>query len=181
MQHEEKKALSDLRIENAKKLLRTSKILIDVDDYKSAANRSYYAIFNAMRAELILCDRDYKKHTAVISNFRLKLIKTGVLDKKLSSIIDGLFKVRTDCDYDDYYIISKEDVTEQVKNAEFFVNAIEEHLKEIDNSDKVAISKAKKALEEAQAQAVKNGTADMTMDEIDAEIQAYRQEKWEKE
>ncbi len=46
----------------------------------------------------------------------------------------------------------------------------------LDNNKVVAL-KAKEALNEAQEQALKNGTADMTMDEIDAEIQAYRQEK----
>ena len=42
--------LSKLRLENAKKLLDTSQTLIDACDYKSSANRSYYACFYAMRA-----------------------------------------------------------------------------------------------------------------------------------
>ena len=45
------------------------------------------------------------------------------------------------------------------------------------DSDKMVALRAKEALKEAQEQAIINGTADMTMDEIDAEIQAYRQEK----
>jgi DNA-damage-inducible protein J len=45
----------------------------------------------------------------------------------------------------------------------------------VDDSREIALS-AKAALKEARAQAVINGTATMTMDEINAEIQAYRKE-----
>ena len=128
MRDEDKKALSELRLENAKTLLKTAKVLISVEDYKSAANRSYYAIFNAMRAELALFGVDFKRHSAVISDFRVKFLKTEVLDKSLSDIIAEAFEVRTQCDYDDHYIISKEEVERQVENAEIFVATIEKHL-----------------------------------------------------
>ena len=45
------------------------------------------------------------------------------------------------------------------------------------DSDAAVTSRAKEALKEARAQSVINGTANMTMDEIDAEIQSYRQER----
>ena len=41
---------------------------------------------------------------------------------------------------------------------------------------KAALAKGKAALKKAQTQAVANGTASMTLDEINAEIQASRQE-----
>jgi len=68
--------LSKMRLESAKKLLETSQTLIDNDDYKSSANRSYYAVFNAMRACLALHCIDYKRHSGVMSDFRLYFIKT---------------------------------------------------------------------------------------------------------
>ena len=46
--------LSKHRIEVAKERLKSAKFLIDVGDYKAAANRSYYATFSAMRAVLAL-------------------------------------------------------------------------------------------------------------------------------
>ena len=54
--------LSKLRLKNAKELLKTSKLLIDAGDYKSSANRSYYAVFNAMRACLALIGHDFKRN-----------------------------------------------------------------------------------------------------------------------
>ena len=128
MQHDEIAEISKLRIENAKRMLSTAQSLIELEDYKSSANRSYYAIFNAMRAVLALLQIDNKKHSGLISDFRLHFIKTGIFDVELSDIITGLFEVRTQSDYNDFFIISKEEIVTQVKNAEKFLSAIEKHL-----------------------------------------------------
>jgi DNA-damage-inducible protein J len=45
------------------------------------------------------------------------------------------------------------------------------------DSDRAIALKAKEAMVAMQKQAVINGTSEMTMDEIDAEIAAYRREK----
>ena len=66
-------ALSKHRLAIAKERLNTAKLLIDSGDYKSAANRSYYAAFSAMRAVLALDGLDFKKHSGVIAEFRKKL------------------------------------------------------------------------------------------------------------
>jgi len=67
---------------------------------------------------------DFKKHSAVIAHFRKEYIKTGVFDISYSVILTELFEVRTDSDYDDFYILSKEDVIRQIKNAEHFVKSV---------------------------------------------------------
>ena len=46
----------------------------------------------------------------------------------LSHIIDSLKDVRQSSDYDDFYLISKEEVTEQIQSAERFVSDIEAYL-----------------------------------------------------
>jgi len=53
------------RLDNAKTLLNTARLLLDSSDYKSVANRSYYAIFNAMRACLATLGKDNKKHKQI--------------------------------------------------------------------------------------------------------------------
>ena len=45
------------------------------------------------------------------------------------------------------------------------------------DGDKIVAARAKRALSEAQNQAVVNGTANMTMDEVDMKIREYRKEK----
>ena len=45
------------------------------------------------------------------------------------------------------------------------------------NDDSAVLLRAKEALKDMQAQSVINGTSEMTMDEIDAEIAAYRRDE----
>ena len=128
MQYDEQKSLSNARFEHAIECLEAAKSLLESKSYKSAANRSYYAIFHAMRSLLAFDDIDMKHHSGIISEFRRLYIKTEIFDTKLSHIISVLFSIRTDSDYDDFFIISKDEVIEQIKNAEFFLNKISEYL-----------------------------------------------------
>lgn len=128
MKADEMKALSIRRMEQAEQCLESAKLLLEADDIKGAANRSYYGIFHAIRAVLALEGKDFAKHSGVISFFRQNYIKTGILDVSLSDIITDAFQVRTECDYNDYYIISKAEVEEQVQNAERFIKTISDYL-----------------------------------------------------
>ena len=128
MEHEYKIELSKRRIELAHERMNTAGILLDAGDYKSVANRLYYAIFSAMRAVLALDGFDSKKHSGIIARFRQSYIKTGTFSTEMSQIIDDLEVVREDSDYDDFYIISKEDVMLQYQRAEFFVSEVERYL-----------------------------------------------------
>lgn len=121
-------SLSKHRMDQAKQCIKSAKILVDADDYKGAANRSYYAVFHAIRSVLALEKRDFSKHSAVGAHFRKEYIKTGVFEVKLSDIITEAFEVRSDSDYDDYYAISKKEVEEQILNAEFFCKTIEDYV-----------------------------------------------------
>ena len=128
MQVDDKKALSDARFDHAKECLDAAKSLLASSNYKSAANRSYYAIFHAMRAVLAFDGIDMKHHSGVISEFRKLYIKTNIFDIKFSQIISVLFDIRIESDYDDFFIISKSEVQEQIENAEYFLTEIEKFL-----------------------------------------------------
>ena len=77
-----------------------------------------------MRAVLAFNGIDNKKHSGIIAEFRRLYIKTGIFDTELSDIITMLFKIRNDSDYDDFYVVNKQKVIEQIENAEFFLNTI---------------------------------------------------------
>ncbi len=128
MLDEERKALSKLRLDNAKERLSFIPGILELGDYKTAANRAYYSVFFAMRAVLALDGFDSKKHSGIISEFRKNYIKTGIFSTEMSDIISSLFNVRSSSDYDDFYIISKEKVTKQYENAKLFVETIDEYL-----------------------------------------------------
>ena len=120
--------LSKLRLNIAKERISFAKEIFKIGDYKTVANRSYYAVFSAMRAVLALDNIDSKKHSGVIAEFRKNYLKTEILPKELSLTIDELVEVRQGSDYDDFYIISKNEVEQQLLNAEIFVNEIEKYL-----------------------------------------------------
>ncbi|MBR4050645.1 MAG: HEPN domain-containing protein [Clostridia bacterium] len=105
--------------------------ILKLGDYKTVANRSYYAVFSAMRAVLALDGYDSKKHSGIISEFRKNYLKTGKLPKELPQTIDSLVEIRQGSDYDDFYIVSKEEVCEQLENAKAFILCIENYLKAI--------------------------------------------------
>ena len=58
-------------------------------------------------------------------------IKTNVFDAILSDIIHAQSEYRTSSDYDDFFVISKAEVAEQIENAELFLSAITNYLQGI--------------------------------------------------
>ncbi len=121
--------LSAYRIEQAERCIKSAKVLLEDEDYKGAANRSYYAIFHCMRSVLALEGVDFSKHSGVSSYFRKNYIKTGIFDIGMSDIIKEAFDIRSDCDYDDYFVISISDVRQQIENAEMFFDVVLQYLK----------------------------------------------------
>ena len=128
MLERERKALSQVRMEHAVECLSAARSLLEVGGYKSAANRSYYAVFHAMRAVLAFDEIDMKHHSSIISEFRRRYIKTGIFETRMSEIISVLFDVRTDSDYDDFFVFSKADTAAQIENAAYFVDRVATYL-----------------------------------------------------
>ncbi len=128
---ETKDIIPKLEMEKAKNALDEAKILFDSEKYYGAANRSYYAAFHAMSALLIYDGYSMKKHSEVISKFRELYIKTGIFETEVSEMIAALFKIRTECDYDTFYVVAKADVEEQIKNAELILELIEKRLEAV--------------------------------------------------
>ena len=128
MLDDERKALAKLRLDNANERLSFILAILEIGDYKTVANRSYYAMFYAMRAVLALDGFDSKKHSGIIAEFRKRYVKTGIFETEMSDIISDLFEVRASSDYDDFYVISKSKVVEQYQKAEFFVKRVNEYL-----------------------------------------------------
>ena len=100
------------RLKSAKERLDSAKILLEAGKYKDSIGRSYYAIFTAVRAVLAKDEVDFSKHAGVISYFQREYIKKGIFDKKYSKYLQEVFQIRNNCDYDDFYIVVKDDAVE---------------------------------------------------------------------
>ena len=120
--------LVQYRLDSAEEKLKSSKILLDNGQYKDSIGRSYYALFTAVRAVLALEGVDYAKHSGVISHFQREYIKTGMLDAKCSKYLQKAFQIRNACDYDDFYLVSKQDAEEQYEHAREMISLIREFL-----------------------------------------------------
>ncbi|MDD6401470.1 MAG: HEPN domain-containing protein [Lachnospiraceae bacterium] len=128
----EKMELAKYRLEQSRICISSAKILLDSTDYKGAANRAYYAIFHCMRSVLALDGHDFAKHSGVSAYFRKEYIKTGIFDVEFSDIIKEAFDIRSDSDYDDFFVVSKGDVEEQIQNAKKFFDVIHEYVEKQD-------------------------------------------------
>ena len=128
MLDKDKIALANYRIEKAKNTLIVAKSLLNSGNYLDSVNRSYYSIFHAARALLALEGVEYKKHSAVISHFQRCYIKTKIFDNRFSDIIFNAFEVRNESDYEDFYIVSKNDAETQILNATEFIDEIEKYI-----------------------------------------------------
>ena len=116
------------RLDSAKERLDSAKILLEAEQYKDSIGRSYYAIFTAVRAVLARDEVDFSKHAGVISYFQREYIKTGIFEKKFSKYLQEAFQIRNNCDYDDFYIVFKDDAVEQLARAEEFYQVVSQYL-----------------------------------------------------
>jgi uncharacterized protein (UPF0332 family) len=97
---ESRKSLAIYRCGKATECLESAKTAFNSGSLPTVINRLYYAVFNSMRAILSLDLFDSNKHSGVISAFRQRYIKTGLLPVELSDIIERAFVMRNKSDYE---------------------------------------------------------------------------------
>lgn len=122
------------RLISAKEKLTSAKLLLDAGLYKDSVGRSYYSIFSSMRAVLAISQVDFSKHAGVISYFQKEYIKTNIFDKKYSKYIQQAFQIRNGCDYDDFFIVSRQDAEEQYQRAEEILKVVQEYITTLENN-----------------------------------------------
>ena len=96
-------ALSAHRFGRAREELQTTELLLKNANFRSSINRSYYAIFHAIRAVNALDGFDSSKHSGVISHFNQEYVKNGVFEREASKIIRNASELREQADYEDFY------------------------------------------------------------------------------
>ena len=122
------KELAGYRLKRAKEMLSASENNLKIGEYRTSLNRSYYAVFHAMRSANALKGFDSSKHSGVIAFFTKEYLKTEILDRSLSFIIKDSSLCREKSDYDDFYIASHTEAEEQLKNAKCYLQKIEDYV-----------------------------------------------------
>jgi len=126
--------LAKYRLERAKEDLRGAIENLNKRELKFSANRAYYSIYHSIRTILALEQKDFKKHSAVISYFNLHYIKTGVFPSNLFKLISDASLVRNASDYDDFYIASFDKTNEQVESAKLIFGLVEKHINNLNDA-----------------------------------------------
>lgn len=124
------KELAQYRLAAAKEDLSAAESNLKDNYYRSANNRAYYAIFRAISACLALEFKSYKQHSQVIGCFNKDFVHTGIFPKEISRKISRAQEVRHASDYDDFYVVSIDDVKEQIDTAKEVVSMVEKYLQE---------------------------------------------------
>lgn len=122
--------LSKYRLQKAREDLDNAAINLDNDFFKGSINRSYYAIFHAIRAILALDLFDSKKHSGIIAFFQKNYVSTGKFEVDYSKIVRNAFSIRNKSDYDDFYIASRSEAEQQLENAKAFLQQVAAYLQE---------------------------------------------------
>ena len=124
--------LSKYRLSRAKEDLTASRIDFDNHQFAASMNRSYYAIFHAIRSVNSLEGFDSRKHAGVIAYFNRFFLKTGKISnsRRMSEIIKDARRFREKSDYEDFFIAVRDDAEEQLQNAALFVEIISKFLED---------------------------------------------------
>ncbi|MCD8119668.1 MAG: HEPN domain-containing protein [Lachnospiraceae bacterium] len=121
-------SLSRYRLDRAKEDLTAAISNHKEGLFKASINRSYYAIFHCIRAVNITKGFDSSKHAQVIAYFNRYFVHTGEFARNTYKLIDKAYRIRERCDYQDFFLASREDSEAQIECAKEFIRVSEEYL-----------------------------------------------------
>lgn len=106
----------------------SARALLDLGDPDGAANRAYYAMFDAARAALLASGAPVepdigRTHSGLIRAFGSFLVKNGPVSKEVGRLLNRAHEVRLVADYNGQSV-EPADAQEMVEQAETFVAAM---------------------------------------------------------
>ena len=119
--------LSTYHYEKALRCVMTAKLLLD-EDTDTSANRSYYAVLNAILSVTSLDGFEADSDSEVISYFNQHYVKTGIFIGDISVMIANASKLREHADYKDFYITPYDNAQKQVNSAEQVIHMVRPYL-----------------------------------------------------
>ncbi len=106
------------RLEKAFESLNDAKLLAQNQRWNSCVNRLYYAAFYAVIALLLIENYDGLTHDGTRSQFNLKFIKDGKIQKDFGKLYSKLFDWRQKGDYGDLFDFNEEQVLPLIEPTE---------------------------------------------------------------
>jgi len=113
------------RIERAKETIIEAESMANISHWNACTNRLYYSCFYAVLALLATNKMSASKHTGVRSLFNLHFIKTELIPSKFGKLYNNLFIFRQQSDYEDFFVMEKEQVVPWIKQSKELIRVIE--------------------------------------------------------
>ena len=121
----DRKYWADIHLVDAKRTLRTARLILDDGDIRQAISLAYFIYLDAARAALISKGIAPQSHAGTNSLFGLHFIKTGLLPKKFAAHFSRLEKDRLEATYTKLKQFTTEDAERALERAEELVTAVE--------------------------------------------------------
>lgn len=116
------------RIGTAYQTLQAARLLFDNGFYNSAINRSYYSVFYAVNALLVIYSINPQSHTGTRSRFSQYFIRTGMLDIRYGKLLALLYDWRQKGDYENLFDFDSETVSELFEPVTEMIQIIEKEI-----------------------------------------------------
>lgn len=117
-------------MEKASTACSSARTLLDLGDVNGAANRAYYAMFDAARAALLASGAQVdpnicRTHSGLIGAFGGYLVKNGPIPKEIGRLLNRAHEIRLIADYNGDSV-HPYDALEIVDQSEVFITVIRE-------------------------------------------------------
>ena len=131
MQHDEVKRcleLAEYRWDIAREDIQVAIENMSANHLRAANNRAYYSIRHAITAVLALEQTAFKRHKDTLAYFNKKYIKDDIFPRTLGRQISRAEEVRHASDYDEFYIVAKEETQKQIECAQTLLQLVEMYI-----------------------------------------------------
>lgn len=121
---EERDVIVVYRIEKSFSALEHAKANAGLGYWEVTANRLYYAAYYSVSALLLRFGHAAQTHTGIIQMFGKHFVRTGVVPVESGHLYSQLFSMRLTGDYDDFRILTQEDVEPLIEKTEHFIQLV---------------------------------------------------------
>lgn len=116
------------RLQRAEESYSDALILAEKERWNAVINRLYYACFYAVIALLLKNDIETQTHDGSRTQFGLKYIKSGLIEKRFGKIYSKLFDMRQKGDYGDLYDYDEDTVSPLIVSTREFIDELKKHI-----------------------------------------------------
>ena len=118
--------LARVMLERAHVRLESAELLLNAGKYDDSISRSYYAVFLAAKAILLLLGEEPKTRGGLMNIFGLKVVRKGLVNSEYGKILSSLFEAHQNSDYQVFTWFDKSDAEKYFEMARQFVKKMEE-------------------------------------------------------